>query len=151
MDTKDSCVRIAFSFGESSNIQTEVLLARPIGEGLYLLENSPFYVYGISYQDVAAASECDGQLKATGVVRRGGHSTYRVRLKETATTKQFQRAWSRLEHLGCTYEESLANATPLFSIDVPPGVDVNLAYQELEAAEEDGIWEFEEGHFAARQ
>jgi len=43
-------------------------------DGGFELENSPFYVYGVSYMDLVAADVEDDVLTSTRVVRSGGHS-----------------------------------------------------------------------------
>jgi hypothetical protein len=115
--------------------------------GLYVLDNSPFYAFGISFGDVFSAMQKDGDLAFSDVISRGGHSTYRIKLPVGREHAYFLEHWGELEQLGCTFEGSSANAERLYAIDVPPGVDVFKVYQVLEAKEQQGIWSFEEGHY----
>jgi uncharacterized protein DUF4265 len=124
----------------------ERLWATPVGISLYRLENLPLYAYGISYQDVVVAREdAGGSLRFVSVQNRGGHSTYRVVLKEAATRSDFEMYWKPIEQFGCTYESS-RDPENIFAIDVPPSTDVYDVYPLLENGERDGVWEFEEGH-----
>jgi hypothetical protein len=124
----------------------ERLWAIPVGISLYRLENSPLYAYGVSYKDVVVARpRADGGLAFQDVQSRGGHSTYRVVVKASISRVDFERCWKPLEELGCTYESS-RDPENIFAIDVPPSTDVYAVYALLEQGEDQGIWEFEEGH-----
>ena len=124
----------------------ERMWATPIGSSSYVLENSPFHAYGLSYKDVVTAQTMDdGQLHFVAVSERGGHSTYRILLKPGASREDFDRLWKPLEAMGCTYESS-KNPETNFAIDVPPSTDVYDAYKHFEAGLKEGVWDFEEGH-----
>ena len=138
-------VKIIFELPEDSPYGAESLWAERIAEGKYRLDNSPFYVYGYSHEDVVAVIEEDGSLVVKGLIARGGHSTYRVYLAEelTVDSQEFEAYWCRLESLGCTYEG--ANQRML-AIDVPPAASIFAVYRILEEGEAARVWEFEEGH-----
>lgn len=120
---------------------TESVWVDDVGQGRYVLENSPFYAFGVSYQDVVSAKEANGELIFDKVLSRGGHSTYRLIVPESR--EEFDHYWEPLQRLGCTYEEGLNR---LLSVDVPPLADIYAAYNALEAGEQAGAWSFEEGH-----
>lgn len=138
---------VAFSASDGGEAIVERMHAIPRSDGCYVLDNSPFYTFGISYRDVFLASQKDGGLVFSGIKSRGGHSTYRVRLPVGRDHEFFLGHWSELEKLGCTYEGSSANPERLYSIDIPPGVDVFEVYRLLEEGELQGTWVFEEGHY----
>lgn len=149
MTENRNLVRIAFDLdgAESGGIARERLWAKALGDGTYELENSPFHVYGVSYKDVVSALlDNDDQLISTGVVRRGGHSTYRVKLPIGKGDGYFLEFWPRLGQMGCTYEVA-AGRRRLYAIDIPPGISVHAVYSILESLEAAGVWEFEEGHY----
>ncbi len=117
------------------------------GTGRYRIENNPFCAYGVSYHDIVSATPTpDGALHFCEIVERGGHSLYRVILGENATIGDFLGRWQPMEIAGCSYE---SNSTPedVFSIDVPPDVDVYFVYAVLEKGFDDGLWDFEEASF----
>lgn len=146
-DSQPSRVMASFLVGDGEAGIVERMHAITQGEGHYVLDNSPFYAFGISFGDVFAATEKDGALVFSEVVSRGGHSTYRVKLPAEREHAYFLENWVELEQLGCTFEGSSANAERLYAIDIPPGVDVFKAYQILEEKEQQGTWSFEEGHY----
>jgi len=148
-DTSD-LVKIAFPLNpdESGGISVERLWAQPLSDGTYVLDNSPFHAYGVSWQDVVSA-ELDetGELVYSAIARRGGHSTYRVRLPKGKSDAYFLEIWPRLEAQGCTYEGT-GDELRLYAIDIPPGTSVSHVYQILADLETAEILEFEEGHYA---
>lgn len=138
-------VKVAFCVGTGGDAFIERLNAVSIGGELFVLENSPFYVYGVSYKDVVHAASQGGDVVFDSVFKRGGHSTYRVKLASGIGREQFQQYWPQLAALGCTYEWSASNERPLYAIDVPPESDVFEVYRVLEEIEAIGVWQFEEG------
>ena len=121
---------------------TETLWAEPVGPGQYRLENSPFFVFGVSYKDVVIARPEGAQVVFVETFTRGGHSTYRIILKPDRSA-EFAAMWTLLQKHGCSYEEGV---TGLLTIDVPPEANVFDVYHTLEEGEGKGIWTFEEGH-----
>jgi Domain of unknown function (DUF4265) len=123
--------------------RTESVWANPLPEGLYRVRNVPFYALGVSCEDVVWA-ELDGDmLSFRGVVRRGGHSTYRFFLLGGITEPQWEPYWQPLEEIGCTYEQGIAR---FFAVDLPPEADLYKAYELLDRGERAGVWGFEEAH-----
>lgn len=141
-------VKVAFPLDaeHSSGFERERLWATPQPDGTYRIENSPFHAYGVSYCDSVYADLESGDLVFAKVARRGGHSTYRVRLPRHKEHGYFLEIWSQLAQLGCTYEGT-DDERRLYSIDLPPTVDVQKVYDVLTGLEGAGIIEFEEGHY----
>lgn len=136
--------KLVFSLPKNDGpVATESLWAERLESNLYRLRNAPFHLYGVSEQDIVRAEENDGRLVVTGVIDRGGHSTYRIFLPEQTSEEQFSMDWIPLQQLGCTYERATRR---LVAIDVPPQADVYAVYRVLERGEKDGQWEFEEAH-----
>lgn len=138
-------MKIAFRLPDGS---VENMHAEPLPDGTFRLDNVPFHVRGISYDDEFTVMPEDGRLFFSIVARRGGHSTYRVRLPKGSSHSHFLERWASLETLGCTYEGSSLDGQRLYAIDVPPGADVHAIYALLEEGEDAGHWGFEEGHYA---
>ena len=120
---------------------SETLWATPLGGDLYRLENSPFFAYGVSWQDVIEAkraSESD-LLEVERVTRKSGNRTVRVifegsRLGEATA----QSALSQLTEMGCSYEGMQPR---LVSVNVPQKVDLKEIARYLAA--QPGIkWEY---------
>lgn len=120
----------------------ETLWAEKVEDG-YRLLNSPWYAKGISYLDVVeAAPDSGGLLQFSRKVGTAGHSTYRLLIESDA---DWPSHWEQLQSLGCTYEESRQNGFRLLAVDVPPECNIYAAYALMEAGEEAGVWQFEEG------
>lgn len=123
---------------------SESLWAYDGGHGIYTLDNVPFYARGVSCGDsVKAVRRADGLLWMERVTIRGGHSTYRLILRNEST---FEGARDRLREIlesGATVERAQGS---LFALDLPPQVDIYEAYALFERGEAAGWWDFEEGH-----
>ena len=148
MNKNSAGVVISFPFEEGCLVSYENMHAIVLNNDEYMIDNSPFYVYGISFGDtVSVVNDKVGKLIFDSVLERGGHSTYRVKLPINKDHRYFLEMWPKLEKLGCTFEGTSADKCRLYAIDVPPGADVNRIYNILQDAEDNGFWEFEEGHY----
>jgi hypothetical protein len=143
----EGLVKIRFELDPKDwkGLKSESLWALEVRPAEYLIRNSPFYVYGISAEDTVHTKSVDGIHRFAGVTKRGGHSTYRILLKDPQTIEsvEFRESWQPLRDIGCTYE--LAQKSWL-SVDIPPAADISEAYWLLENGESTGIWTFEEAH-----
>jgi hypothetical protein len=129
-------------------METESVWAEPLGADRFRILNSPFYIFGISAEDVVAAEEIAGRLEFREVTSRGGHSTYRVFLQGGRTIRDadFQCSWGPISALGGTFE----NANDHFvAVDIPSGLNVAEIFKLLEKGEQSGLWAFEEVHYEA--
>jgi hypothetical protein len=140
-------VKVAFPIENVNGSTIENMHALPLGNQRYVLDNSPFYAFDISFCDEFFADGIDGEIVFSKIASRGGHSTYRIKIPIGKSHDYFLKYWDELEKLGCTFEGSSANLKRLYAIDVPPGVDVFSAYKVMEKYEGQGVWEFEEGHY----
>ena len=105
----------------------ETLWAFDLGEGHYKLDSTPWYQYGVSYQDIVSATLRDGQLHFDQVLAKSGYRTLRVRSDQQVP----QILLDSLVALGCTYE----GANPTFVvIDVPPNVELTTVVDSLMAS-----------------
>jgi hypothetical protein len=99
--------------------EVETIWAKPIGEHLYRLDNSPFYAYGVSWNDVVEAEPQAGAFpRFRRVVEKSGHRTVRVIV---GGAEDLDRLTRGIQELGCTFEGAWSK---LISVDVPPGVDL---------------------------
>lgn len=96
----------------------ESLWGVPVGENSYVIDNVPYYICGVSKGDAVATEEVDGELMATGVVARGGHSTLRVFAEEDQAKRSIVQS---LKQLGaqCSVTEGLS----LFAVHIAADVD----------------------------
>lgn len=126
--------------------ETESVWAELVEGNRYRLRNIPFFVKGVSFEDIVFIREKEGDLFFESTSIASGHSTYRIILEKTIFDSDFSSYWLPLEELGCSYESSDRNKTYLLAVDVPPGADIHKVYGLLDEGEKEGIWEFEEGH-----
>jgi uncharacterized protein DUF4265 len=140
---------VAFPFENEGGVAHENLHVIRSGLNRLVVDNSPFYVYGISFGDVVTAVPDGARLLFDRVIERGGHSTYRIKLPAGTDHRYFLTYWPALEALGCSYEGSSAGVRRLYAIDVPPEADIHEVYRMLEEGENEGRWEFEEGHYCS--
>ncbi len=135
---------VTFSLDDGSY---ENLHAREVENDQFVLDNSPFYAFGVSWFDTVTVDRIGGRMFFHSVAKRGGHSTYRVRLAAPHTHDDFMRNFAKLRGFGCSFEGSKLGERLLYAIDVPPGANVAAVYKILEDMESAGDWEFEEAHF----
>jgi hypothetical protein len=118
--------------------------AKPLGEDLYELRNTPWYAYDINWGDVV---RCDGMSDAghpivREIVEVGGHQTLRVFFAQGASEADRERVLAQLNALGATYENS---GNKLYSVDLEPEVAVEPVLDFLALEEEHEILDWETG------
>lgn len=140
-------VKIVFQLNpeDQQGYETEEVWAERVAANEFRVLNSPFFVYGISADDVVRAKPCGLAFEFDQVVLKGGHSTYRVFLQSGRTIhdESFRTCWASVAQMGGTFEN--ANDR-LISVDVPPTANIANVYKCLKRGEDDGVWEFEEGN-----
>lgn len=115
-DADEGYVKIYFQQGEL----VETLWAKPLGNQRYGLDNSPFYAYSVSWQDIveAAANTQDGALEFVKVLKKSGYRTVRLILHNVAMeSPEGVRLLAPLLQLGCRYEGLYSK---LISVSIPP-------------------------------
>lgn len=118
----------------------ESLWAVPLGDGTYRIDNIPFFVRGVSSEDVVAVNEQDGELYYGGLVSEGGHSTVRVLIAKKDETEDIR---AELRAKGCSSEGT--GIPGLIAVDVPASVNYHDVREFLDKGEQTGRWEYEEG------
>ena len=125
----------------------ETMWATHIEGDHYRLENSPFYAYGVSWEDVVAApfSEQEGFPTFERIVAKSGNRTVRVLVDEQpAPGNESERLLRALEALGCSWEGA---GNRYFSVNIPPGVDLNEVRKYL--IDQRATWEHADPTYAA--
>ena len=145
MRTDEGMVRIEFKLRPATRngIRSETLWAEPVGVGRVRLRNTPFYVAGVSAEDVVFVRREQGRLVYKGVSLRGGHSTYWIVLDGEEQRARFDSRWAALRKLGCTFE---GDGRRTFAVDVPPHADADEIVDLLEEGASAGIWWYEEAN-----
>lgn len=122
--------------------QTETLWGKHVGDGMYIIDNIPFFSTEVSLGDTVQVIEKQGVLFLDAVVDRGGHSTYRVVLQKEAREYEALSLLDQMEKFGGDYEKGLDG---LFAVDVNSLGNVSAIYDLLEKGEKALVWDFEEG------
>lgn len=125
---------------EPGGANTETLWARQIDTDLYQLDNSPFFTYGISWQDIIEAKlGHDHVLEYVRCVKKSGNRTLRIIFQDYRTSDAgAEEILTRLRSLGCSYEGMQPR---MLSINVPPSVDLNAVVEFLKR--QSGLeWEY---------
>ncbi|KVD13356.1 hypothetical protein WI79_28940 [Burkholderia ubonensis] len=86
--------------------------------GAHVIDNVPYYVYGVSKGDTVAASVVDGEHRALSVIERAGHSTLRVFAEPPGERAAIIAA---LERMGARC--AVTQRVSLFAVDIPPDAD----------------------------
>jgi len=104
---------------------TETLWARQMDTNLYQLENSPFFAYGVSWQDVIEARLGDDHvLEYVRCVKKSGNRTVRVIFQDYRSTDPgAEEVLLGLRNLGCSYEGMQPR---MISVNVPSRVDLRV-------------------------
>lgn len=124
---------------DDGSAQVETLWATALGNDEYKLDNSPFYAYSVSWEDVVHApfDANEGLATFARVVRKSGHRTIRVIFNPPVQDgNESDLVLQGLVSLGCTYEG--ANRGYMV-IDLPPGVQLEKVRQYL--IEQNAQWE----------
>ena len=102
--------------------QVETLWATPLGKNTYRLENSPFFAYGISWNDIVRAElDSEGFPFFIKVIEKSGYKTIRVITEKDS--KELSVLLSDINKLGCNYEGAFSK---LIVIDIPPEVELRI-------------------------
>src|SRR5215472_12584360 len=139
----DPMVKIRLRGPEPNEIET--LWATPLGDDQYRLDNSPFFAYGVSWEDIVEAfSSDDGVLEFERRVRKSGNRTLRIILDSPAEDPKSRSVLERICEMGCSYEGLHSR---LISVNVPDDADFDLVTTYL--TDESGMrWEYADPTYA---
>ncbi len=117
-EQSEKFVKVKFVDGED----VETLWAIALGNNLFRLDNSLFYAYDVSWQDVVEATEeAEDFYEFVRVVEKSGNRTLRIIFQNfSGKDEQGKQILSDIENLGCSYEG--ANSK-LISITIPSTVN----------------------------
>ncbi|KFA94690.1 DUF4265 domain-containing protein [Archangium violaceum] len=138
----DEYVKVLFKLEREDEdyppVDYERLWARPLEDGLFELDNIPFFVRGISVGDVVAARPGEGEVVFSELVRESGNSTLRVIVFDETHVEKVRR---QFQELGCSTE---LNVSKMLGVDVPPQVDLQAVRTWLMEMQSAGALEFED-------
>lgn len=125
-------------------IDGESMWATPLGNDLFLIENVPFYAYGLNFHDIVRATpDSDDQIPEIRELVQSsgsGHRTFRVFFKKHISRQRQEEVLDSMKELTVSYER--ANEI-YFSLDMLPTGGYQAVFDELENLTEKNILEFE--------
>lgn len=133
IDANLAKIVIEQGYSDSDTVDVETPWAEDLGDGLYKLKNSPFYAYGVSYDDVlkcASKYQDDDRRYFERVVEKSGHRTLRIIFDESV--KESDRSMAILDYLSsmeCGYEGF--GGEKFFVINVQPQCDFEAVCEYL--------------------
>jgi hypothetical protein len=116
---------------DDGSAQVETLWATSLGNDEYRLDNSPFYAYSVSWEDVVFApfDPAEGRATFQQVVKKSGNRTVRVIFDPPVQDgNESDQVLQGLVGLGCSYEGA---SRGYMSINIPPPVDLSAVRQYL--------------------
>jgi hypothetical protein len=121
-------------------VGSEGLWAKPLGNDLYEVGNSPWHSQHINYRDVVKAIEPSPDKKpvVASIARRSGHRTIQVVLMKSGQARMDE-ILSRLKELGATYEGAHG---VLFALDFAPDVTWDRAVEYLNQLTDEELLEY---------
>jgi hypothetical protein len=124
--------------------ETESFWAKPLGDDLYELRNSPWFAFDLHFYDVVRAlpDKPDEKPRIIEVVRRSGHKTLRV-LFPPDVKKDERLEMLRSLHQGRGFHENCNGR--LYAVDVEPDGDYGAVCDQLWAWEQAGRLVYETG------
>jgi hypothetical protein len=118
----------------------EGLWAVPLGEGLYKVDNIPFYAMNISWEDVVEAEYQDNLYILKRLVQPSENSTIRVVVYDLANEDDVRK---RISEMGCAMEGS--GIPGLIAVNVPKAsiekvlIFLNDAFEKEQLDFEEGV------------
>jgi len=135
MSQEEKMVKVLLQDGD----EVETLWAVHLQENLYRLDNSPFFAYRVSWQDIVEAEpDKNGVLCFSRIAVKSGNRTVRVITQTYETTSEEAKPFlDGIIQLGCSYEGLRPR---LVSITVPSEIELETVVDYLIASGHD--WEY---------
>jgi len=130
----------------NGTFQVETLWAYSLGDDKYKLDNSPFYAYSVSWEDIVYAPYDPVEARPTfqRIVTKSGNRTIRVLLDSPIEDNNASYEIAQgLLHLGCSYEGATRS---YLSVNIPPNTQLEDVRQYL--TEKDIQWEHADPTYA---
>lgn len=142
-----SSVKVVFRFFNTvlDEDYAESMWAQVIDQeqGLYQLDNVPFFVTSYSLGDIVLVETEDEQLIVKGLEKESGNSTLQIMMMQADMKSAVQQA---LEKLGCDWEES--HLPDYFSVNVPSAITYAPVSRYLKKAKKQGLLAYREACLA---
>jgi len=140
---EDTHVKVLFELEQDEDgyppEEWESLWAIPLEEGLFKIDNIPFYVPRLSCDDVVKARKLGDEYLFESISEYSENSTIRMIIYDLGDVETVR---EKLTSLGCDVEKS---GTPGFvAINVPAAAKVKELVAYLEVGHGKDLWDYEE-------
>jgi hypothetical protein len=127
-------------YDEIFEISGESLWAKPLGDDLYEVRNSPWHNTEINYLDIVKAVAPSEEMKPVfvEVYKRGGHRTIHIYFLKAESEVDRKSVFTYLQKMGITYEKWDGN---FYALDLPPQVDFDEVADYLNGFQEKDLLE----------
>lgn len=141
MTEQERLIKIYIDLPENETVGGEAVWAKPIGNDLYEIRNSPWHAYDIHFGDVVKALSLGQDKKPifSEVIKRSGHKTLRIFFSEGADEEGILK---KLKEMNASHEKAWNR---FYAIDAEPDGDYQLVCDYLWSLEQKGILEYETG------
>lgn len=148
MQTENELRKVEFDAPPDAAVATETLWAKPLGNGLYELDNTPWHARGCALGDVVRCSEEPGRLPHfQEVVKPSGNLTVRVFVHAGSNrAKVKDELFAFLTSRGCHYEGTGPDKG-LVAITIPKECDSVSVLEYLSELESTGRADWESANF----
>jgi Domain of unknown function (DUF4265) len=118
----------------------ESLWAYEVGGDLFRIDNIPFFVRGISSEDVVAVERAGDELHFKSLVRPSANSVFRIYASNPTDVQPLRDALGNLQ-----VESELSHIPELVAVEVPGTVAIEPILKLLMTGVNEGRWEIQEG------
>jgi len=140
----EALTKVYIDLPEGRGLSGESFWAKPLGDDLYELRNSPWYAYDLHFYDVVRAlADTPGEKpRIIEVTKRSGHRTLRVFFSDSVGADTQAALLKQLNDHKAYYEKAWEN---FYAVDVEPDGDYQVVCNQLWAWEQEGILVYETG------
>jgi hypothetical protein len=140
----EDLVKVYVELPGNEDFGSESFWAKPLGDDLYELRNSPWFAFDLHFYDVVRAiPEKPGEKpRIVEVVRRGGHKTLRVFFDKGLGESEQLSMLSQLHRWKAFHEHARGH---FWAVDVEPDGDYQAVCNQLWEWEQAGKLEYETG------
>lgn len=146
--TDESLAKIIFALPSDAPSTTESLWAKPLGGGLFEIDNTPWYARGYALGDIVRCEEQSSELpQVIELVTPSGNLTVRIFVPAGPERElRKQRVTDALRRYGCMFE-GMGVDKGLIAVTIPRDVDHDLILRHLDELESSKKAYWEAGNF----
>ena len=141
---QDVLTKVLFKLDADAPSATETLWAKSLGDGLYQLDNAPWYARGCALGDIVRCVEEEGGLpRFAEVVRPSGNRTVRIFVPDGPRRQHTKESMAEfLRSHDCSYE-GMGSEKGLIAVTIPEEVRSDTIFEYLDTHEtnETAYWE----------